>query len=179
MGVNSLPNTVTLLWSGRPCLRLWVSAIGGRSITKLGKWNLYTSLPKLSGCDLNPGPSAPESSTLITLLPSHPISAHWVYVYVYSLHSLVYNILWGWMSTLLFNDVAFHTSPNVSCSMLWFCLYVSMVLIMWSLYSTRLKDDGRESINYNVCEVLSLLLDGLVRYLAKCFVLYFIYLCLI
>jgi len=35
------------------------------------------SLPKTvsrqrRGCDLNPGPSAPESSTLTTLLPSHP-----------------------------------------------------------------------------------------------------------
>jgi len=26
------------------------------------------------GCDLNPGPSAPESSTLTTRLPSHPAS---------------------------------------------------------------------------------------------------------
>jgi len=25
------------------------------------------------GCDLNPGPSAPESSTLTTRLPSHPV----------------------------------------------------------------------------------------------------------
>jgi len=36
------------------------------------------SLPKTvtrqrRGCDLNPGPSAPESSTLTTRLPSHPI----------------------------------------------------------------------------------------------------------
>ena len=33
------------------------------------------SLPKTvtSGCDLNPGPSAPESSTLTTRLPSHPL----------------------------------------------------------------------------------------------------------
>jgi len=33
------------------------------------------SLPKTRqrrGCDLNPGPSAPESSTLSTRLPSHP-----------------------------------------------------------------------------------------------------------
>ena len=35
------------------------------------------SLPKIvarqrCGCDLNPGPSAPESSTLTTRLPSHP-----------------------------------------------------------------------------------------------------------
>ena len=37
------------------------------------------SLPKTvtrqrRGCDLNPGPSAPESSTLTTRLPSHPDS---------------------------------------------------------------------------------------------------------
>ena len=37
-----------------------------------------TSLPKTvtrqrRGCDLNPGPSAPESSMLTTRLPSHPI----------------------------------------------------------------------------------------------------------
>ena len=37
------------------------------------------SLPKTvtrqrRGCDLNPGPSAPESSTLTTRLPSHPRS---------------------------------------------------------------------------------------------------------
>jgi len=28
--------------------------------------------PQRRGCDLNPGPSAPESSTLTTRLPSHP-----------------------------------------------------------------------------------------------------------
>ena len=36
------------------------------------------SLPKTvtrqrRGCDLNPGPSAPKSSTLTTRLPSHPL----------------------------------------------------------------------------------------------------------
>ena len=35
------------------------------------------SLPKTvirrDDCDLNPGPSAPESSTLTTWLPSHPV----------------------------------------------------------------------------------------------------------
>ena len=35
------------------------------------------SLPKTvtrqrRGCDLNPGPSAPESSTITTRIPSHP-----------------------------------------------------------------------------------------------------------
>jgi len=39
------------------------------------------SLPKTvtrqnHGCDLNPGPSVPESSTLTTRLPSHPLSKY-------------------------------------------------------------------------------------------------------
>jgi len=39
------------------------------------------SLPKIvtrqrRDCDLNPGPSAPESSTLTTRLPSHPKDGH-------------------------------------------------------------------------------------------------------
>ena len=39
------------------------------------------SLPKTvtrhrRGCDLNPGPFAPESSTLTTRLPSHPLDVH-------------------------------------------------------------------------------------------------------
>ena len=33
--------------------------------------NLYTVTQQLCGCDLNPGPSAPESSMLTTRLPSH------------------------------------------------------------------------------------------------------------
>jgi len=42
------------------------------------------SLPKTvtrqrRGCDLNPGPSAPESSTLTTRLPSHPLVKAVVY----------------------------------------------------------------------------------------------------
>jgi len=50
------------------------------------------SLPKTAtrqrrGCDLNPGPSAPESSTPTILLPSHPRyymeSLNWVaYLYI-------------------------------------------------------------------------------------------------
>ena len=44
------------------------------------------SLPKTftrqrRGCDLNPGPSAPESSTLTTRLPSHP-HAYTLYINV-------------------------------------------------------------------------------------------------
>jgi len=31
-----------------------------------------TVIRQRRGCDLNPGPSAPESSTLTTRLPSHP-----------------------------------------------------------------------------------------------------------
>ena len=41
------------------------------------------SLPKTAtrqrhGCDLNPGPSAPESSTLTTRLPSYPCCQYYV-----------------------------------------------------------------------------------------------------
>ena len=43
------------------------------------------SLPKTvtrqrRGCDLNPGPSVPESSTLTTRLPSHPRCDYWAHV---------------------------------------------------------------------------------------------------
>jgi len=42
-----------------------------------------SSLPKTvtrqrRGCDLNPGPSVPESSTLTTRLPSHPGMVNWL-----------------------------------------------------------------------------------------------------
>jgi len=36
---------------------------------------LKTVIRRRRGCDLNPDPSAPESSTLTTRLPSHPKSA--------------------------------------------------------------------------------------------------------
>ena len=59
------------------------------------------SLPKTVSrhrrdCDLNPGPTAPESSTLTTWLPSHP---QWLLrsfncSYVYS-HTLVISFLWN------------------------------------------------------------------------------------
>ena len=44
------------------------------------------SLPKTvtrqrRGCDLNPGPTAPESSTLTTRLPSHPKNVNMVIKY--------------------------------------------------------------------------------------------------
>ena len=47
------------------------------------------SLPKTvtrqrGGCDLNPGPSAPESSTQTTRLPSHPYSCRSA-IYMYPL----------------------------------------------------------------------------------------------
>ena len=51
------------------------------------------SLPKTvtrqhRGCDLNPGPSAPESSMLTTRLPSHPMIC---YVDHYRVHAAVYS----------------------------------------------------------------------------------------
>ena len=49
------------------------------------------SLPKTvnrqhCGCDLNPGPSAPESSTLTTWLPSHPKYRYMTIMCTYQLH---------------------------------------------------------------------------------------------
>jgi len=38
------------------------------------------------GCDLNPGPSAPESSTLTTRLPSRPLPDAIRYIYYYYNH---------------------------------------------------------------------------------------------
>jgi len=40
------------------------------------------SLPKRRGCDLNPGPSAPESSTLTIRLSSHPFYARCPYYFI-------------------------------------------------------------------------------------------------
>jgi len=53
-----------------------------------------SSLPKTvtrqrRGCDLNPGPSAPESSTLSTRLPSHPPRAGGIITW-----SGMYTYLW-------------------------------------------------------------------------------------
>ena len=46
------------------------------SSVQKGKGSPYSiaerMVPERRGCDLNPGPSAPESSTLTTRLPSHP-----------------------------------------------------------------------------------------------------------
>jgi len=71
------------LVSARPAVTL---AILKRAATSFAAWwtearwvwtvclRLY---PKRRDCDLNPGPSAPESSTLTTRLPSHVYSIDW------------------------------------------------------------------------------------------------------
>ena len=77
------------------------------------------SLPKTAtwqrrSCDLNPGPSAPESSTLTTRLPSHPF-----YVYrllnVHVFHALVCQC--SAEETLLLNDCWWlYYSASWSCT---------------------------------------------------------------
>jgi len=52
-----------------------------------------SSLPKTvirqrRGCNLNPGPSAPESSTLTTQLPSHPFMHSCSYVVIITVKQL-------------------------------------------------------------------------------------------
>jgi len=46
------------------------------------------------GCDLNPGPTAPESSTLTTQLPSHPDAYNSLLIFssTYHITVQVYNI---------------------------------------------------------------------------------------
>jgi len=43
------------------------------------------------GCDLNPGPSEPESSTLTTRPPSHPHDVLFVFILVLTLYSLTFS----------------------------------------------------------------------------------------
>jgi len=66
MGVNSLPKTVTRHTGRTDQFRCLVNR-GTMGVNSLPK--IVTRQRR--GCDLNPGPSAPESSTLATRLPSH------------------------------------------------------------------------------------------------------------
>jgi len=50
---------------------------------------LMTVTRQRRGCDLNPGPTAPESSTLTTRLPSHPAVHHARLLYLPSLLAYV------------------------------------------------------------------------------------------
>jgi len=57
------------------------------------------SLPKTvtlqrRGCNLNPGPSAPESSTLTTRLPSHPPRrAGFIYLFIITIIVIIIVII--------------------------------------------------------------------------------------
>ena len=62
------------------------------------------SLPKTvtrqrRGCNLNPGPSAPESSTLTTRLPSHPIQCNTDKLLIHVLDKVVS----GWLQVSQFD----------------------------------------------------------------------------
>ena len=56
---------LTLLSASNVCCLVNRGTMGVNSLPK-------TVTRQRRGCDLNPGPSAPESSTLTTRLPSHP-----------------------------------------------------------------------------------------------------------
>ena len=56
--------------------------------------NSLTVTRQRRDCDLNPGPSVPESSTLTTRLPSHPIArtgvsklGNWVETKLHAIHA--------------------------------------------------------------------------------------------
>jgi len=52
-------------------------------------------------CDLNPGPSAPESSTLTTRLPSHPEHDTLLTVYAVEVRCIVAQSVVYWLTLLL------------------------------------------------------------------------------
>ena len=62
------------------------------------------------GCDLNPGRSAPESSTLTTRLPSHPLcSQNYVVSFV---HATLETMSFKSYSALLKSGLANHTTDS-------------------------------------------------------------------
>ena len=81
--VSHKPGGRLPLFSARPAVTLAILEEGCcqfRCLVNRGTIGV-NSLPKTvtrqrRGCDLNPGPSAPESSTLTSRLPSHPQSQY-------------------------------------------------------------------------------------------------------
>jgi len=75
--VSHKPGGRLPLLSVRPAVTLATLKRAATNVANRGTMGV-NSLPKTvtrqrHGCDLNPGPSAPEFSTLTTRLPSHPI----------------------------------------------------------------------------------------------------------
>jgi len=54
-----------------------------------------TVTPQRRGCDLNPGPSAPESSALTTRLPSHPVAVDRDIIRYRMIHPMWMNVCGG------------------------------------------------------------------------------------
>ena len=83
------------------------------------------SLPKTvtrqrRDCDLNPGPSAPESSTLTTRLPSHPGTLlgrvnHGASLTYCLLYILFYQQISSFVSTGMFHRYSIFTRATVCC----------------------------------------------------------------
>jgi len=85
--VSHKPSVRLPLLSARPAVTL---ATRKRAAANFDALMGVNSLPKTvtrqrSGCDLNPGPSAPESSTLTAWLPSRPdfgtVTRIWVFLF--------------------------------------------------------------------------------------------------
>jgi len=81
------------------------------------------SLPKIvtrqhRGCDLNPGPSAPESNTLTTRLPSHPkCSLHDAKCGFY----LAANAIFGKIRRVCYEEVISQLMKSKCLSVLLYC----------------------------------------------------------
>jgi len=75
--VSHKPGDRLSLLSARPAVTLATLKRAATNFAAWCTWMGVSSLPKTvtrqrRGCDLNPGATAPESSTLTTRLPSHP-----------------------------------------------------------------------------------------------------------
>jgi len=107
------------------------------------------SLPKTvtrqcSGCDLNPGPSAPESSMLTTWLPSHLKQTY--NCYINSQRTNAHVVWWtGWNSfSVLYASTSLEESPAVN-RVCWLCATVDVKLnglnvVVSMEYMMTLKD---------------------------------------
>jgi len=114
--VNHKPDGRLPLLSARPALALcyqFCCSVNGGTIG-------VNSLPKTftrqrCDCNLNPGPSAPESTTLTTRLPSHPSSR--LGIFKYCDHGLLYT-----------SDVKYR-APLIWSTCIGSCSYPAFVII--------------------------------------------------
>jgi len=73
-------------------------------------------------CNMNPGPSAPESSKLTTPLPSHPVfiairdqkTKNWFWIPIFRFHSLSHKNKYKSIQAAKEHQIIFANMPNIS-----------------------------------------------------------------